>query len=381
MTGTAPDRRRVGIDDVARRAGVSRQTVSNVLNTQGRFTQTTRVRVEAVVAELGYRPNHAARAMRLRRTATLAHPVADSELLPHNFFGAQFLQALVGAAAAAGQTLLATGSRPDMLEEVLAEGRVDGFVLADSEPGDARVNRLLELSAPFAAFGRTSPDQPQSWVDVDSRSSVRAATEHLLGLGHRHLAFLGYGGWPSGVWDVDRAGGFQDALVAAGLEPTGIERVEHEAAPAAADRLLSGHVRPTAIVCSSDILAAVVYSVGEAHGLRIGVDLAVTGFDGGAELSRLRPTLTTVRPPLADIAASLVERVLAEAAGPTGRPGLLITAPLIVGESSAPLAVDESTALVVGCPGDRPPGQTKAGTANGGRSSSVRRRERPAARS
>ena len=337
MTVTGSDRRRVVIDDVARQAGVSRQTVSNVLNQRGRFNEDTRCRVLSAVAALGYRPNHAARSMRSHRTATLAHPVVASELLPHNVFAAQFLQALVGAAGAAGYSLLATPSAEDTVEQLVAEGRVDGVVLCDSEPGDPRVAQLVERGTPFATFGRTAPDQPQCWVDIDSRRSVRTATEHLIGLGHRRLGFLGYEGRASGIWDVDRAMGFTDAVTAAGLWPTGVERIEHDGAFAAVDRLLSGPQRPTGVVCSSDVLAAAVYSVAGAHGLRIGHDLAVTGFDGGAALAELRPTLTTLRQPLAHIARSLVDRVLAGLAGDTGAPGLLLTAELVVGESSAPL--------------------------------------------
>lgn len=335
---SGPLRRRVVIDDVAREAGVSRQTVSNVLNERGRFTDATRQRVLTTAADLGYQPHHAARSMRSHRTATLAHPVVASELLPHNLFAAQFLQALVAATGAAGYSLLTMPAGPtDPALQVVAEGRVDGVVLCDSGPGDPRVARLAADGTPFASFGRTAHDQPQCWVDVDSAGSVRAATEHLLLLGHRCIAFLGYAGSASGVWDDDRLRGFQTAMAGAGLCPTGTERVEHEGAHAAVDRLLGADPRPTAIVCGSDVLAAAVYGVAAAHGLRVGGDLAVTGFDGGGVLASLSPTLTTLRQPLAVIARHLVERVLLEVDGLGGGPGLLLTAPLVVGESTVPL--------------------------------------------
>lgn len=337
MQRTGQSRRRVVIDDVARLAGVSRQTVSNVLNAQGRFNEGTRQRVVDAVEQLGYRPHHAARSMRSRRTSTLAHPVVESELLPHNLFAAQFLQALVGAAGAEGFSLLATPAGPDTVEQLVAEGRVDGVLLSDSEPGDPRVARLVAGGTPFASFGRTAPDDPQCWVDVDSRGSVRTATEHLLELGHRRIAFLGYDGRVSGIWDRDRLEGFTDALGSRGLRPVAVERVRHEGAPAAADRLLGRPDRPTAVVCGSDVLAGILYSVATEHGVRVGHDLAVTGFDGGAALSTLHPTLTTLRQPVGEIARALVERVVAEISGRSGGPGLLLTAGLVVGESTAPL--------------------------------------------
>lgn len=335
---TVAVRRRVVIDDVARRAGVSRQTVSNVLNERGRFTGPTRDRVLATVAELGYRPHHAARSMRSRRTATLVHPVVESELLPHNLFAAQFLQALVGATGAAGYSLLTTPAGPDdRVGDIVAEGRVDGVILCDSHPGDPRVARLVADGTPFASFGRTSPDQPQCWVDVDSSGSVRTATEHLLLLGHRRMAFLGYRGRASGVWDDDREAGFRAAMSAAHLTPVAVERVEHREADAAARRLVAGDPRPTGIVCGSDVLAAVVYRAAAARGLAIGSDLAVTGFDGGAGSGHVVPTLTTLRQPLAEIVRELVDRVLREVDGVGGQPGLVVSAPLVVGESTVPL--------------------------------------------
>lgn len=330
--------RRVVIDDVATHAGVSRQTVSNVLNDRGRFTASTRDRVVRSVAELGYRPSHAARLLRSGRTATLAHPVVESELLARNLIAAQFLQLLVGAAGAAGYSLLATpAGPPDTVEQFVAEGRVDGVVLSDVTAGDARVGRLIAAGTPFAAFGRTGPGDPQCWVDVDNTGSVRCATDHVVALGHRRVGFLGYAGSSSGLWDDDRERGFREGLASAGLVPVGVERVEHAGAPAAADRLLSGPDRATAVVCGSDLLAATVYTVASAHGLRVGGDVGVTGFDGGAGITNLSPSLTTLRMPLAAIVRELVERVLREMDGPDAGPGLLLAAPLVVGESTVPL--------------------------------------------
>ncbi len=330
-------RRRVGIDDVARLAGVSRQTVSNVLNDRGRFTGVTRERVLRTVADLGYRPHHAARSMRSRRTHTLAHPVIDTELLPYNLFGAQFLQALVSAVAEAGYSLLTLPSCPSGgVEDLVAEGRVDGVVLADIAPGDQRVARLIAGRTPFAAFGRTGADEPQCWVDVDSFGSVAAATDHVVRLGHRRIAYLGYGGPRSGVWDTDRERGFLHALAAAGIPAVDVIRVEHRAAPTVVGRLLGTGQRPTAIVCGSDVLAMIVYHAAAARGLRIGRDLAVTGFDGGSATTALTPTLTTLRQPTTAIARELVRRVLGQVEGNPVGPGLLLPAALVVGESTDP---------------------------------------------
>jgi DNA-binding LacI/PurR family transcriptional regulator len=148
------------------------------------------------------------------------------------------------------------------------------------------------------------------------------------------VAFLGYA--PQGRWDVEREGGYQDALTAADLptiaatpEPDG-PAVQH-----AIDALLDGNRPPTAIVTGSDVLAAAVYAAAAARGIQIGTDLAVTGFDGSLIGRMLTPALTTLAIPTGDIAQRLVDRVLRELEEPSDEPGELIMPELVVGASAS----------------------------------------------
>ncbi len=329
---------RVGIDEVARAVGVSRQTVSNVLNGRGRFADGTRDRVLDEVARLGYRPHRGARSLRSRRSTQLALPMTAALLRPGNVIMAQFLQACVSAAAERDHHVLVSAGADggvDGIRRLVADASVDAFLLADAGYGDPRVAALVAAEFPFACFGRTRPGEPQCWVDIDNVGAVRDAVAHLVGHGHRDLAFVGYA--DADFWNTEREQGFLDGLRDAG-RPDGsrrIRRVREATAAAAVDRLLAGRRPPTAVVTGSDTLAAVVYAAVARRGLVVGRDVAVTGFDGGALGAVLVPSLTTVTIPLTAIARAVVDRALAEVGGPTGQPGLMISGELVVGGSTS----------------------------------------------
>ncbi|WP_290055957.1 LacI family DNA-binding transcriptional regulator [Amycolatopsis solani] len=322
------DRSRTTIHDVARAAEVSHQTVSNVLNGTGRVGALARARVTEAIAALGYRPHAGAASLRTGRSRRLAHPVVTGELGPANTIMLEFIQALTSAAGRRGNHLLLTdgGAGLGDVEDLVRSGAVDAVVLANVLPRDERVATLAAQRIPFACFGRTAADQPQNWIDVDNRAGVHDATTHLLGRGHERITFLGY--VPQGGWDDEREAGYRDAMTAAGLPA----RVMHTEPGGAIDSVLAGQ-RPTAIVTGSDVLAAALYTAAARQGLRVGRDLAVTGFDGSVVGRVLDPALTTVAIPVDAIADRLVARVLAELDGPTGAPGELVRPELVLGES------------------------------------------------
>jgi DNA-binding LacI/PurR family transcriptional regulator len=327
--------RRATIDDVARAAGVSRQTVSNVVRGRGRLGSATRDRVMAAIEELGYEPHAGAASLRSGRTYRIAHPIPDAELHPDNVIMLEFLQFLVAAARQRQHQLLVTGSYGQGLEaigDLVRTKSVDGFVLATVTGDDPRAEFLAERRIPFACFGRTDPPLPQQWVDIDNRAAIRDVTSRVLARGHTRVVYLGY--TPQGRWDVEREAGYRDAMTAAGL-PSAVTRVRLAPADvdAAVTTLLTPSDRPTAVIAGSDVLAAACYAVASRIGLRIGVDLAVTGFDGSAVSRLLSPALTTVAMPLGDIARRLVDRVIHEAAGISHDRGEVLGTTLIWGES------------------------------------------------
>jgi DNA-binding LacI/PurR family transcriptional regulator len=333
--GSPVNHRRPTIDDVARAAGVSRQTVSNVVRSRGRLAAATRDRVLAAITELGYKPHTGAASLRSGRTYRIAYSLPDSEFEPDNAIMLEFLRFLVTAARAREhQVLVTTSSGADLsaIDDLIWTKSVDGFVLAAVAQDDPRLALLADRKIPFACFGRVPPPLPQNWVDIDNRAAVRAVTEYVLARGHTRLCFLGY--TPQGPWDDEREAGYREAMAAAGLAPaltrTGLAAA---AVDAAVTRLITGPDRPTAVVTGSDVLAAACYTVASRHGLRIGSDLGVTGFDGSVISRLLTPALTTVAMPLGELAGRLIERVTEEVAGAGPGHGEFLETVLVRGES------------------------------------------------
>jgi DNA-binding LacI/PurR family transcriptional regulator len=330
---------RSDINDVARLARVSRQTVSNVLNNRTGYTEETRHRVLRAIAALDYQPHRAARSLRSQRTMQLSYHMPGEQLAADNAFVLGFIQALVRAAADRCHHVLVFTDHDDELEvfrELVAIRGVDGFILSGSRIDDARARFLAEAGIPFAMFGRTAPDLPQTWVDIDGVAAASAMIDHLVARGHREFAYLGYDA--KNYWDVERLEGFRKGLADHGIrvaERSIVKVRTIESVHGAVRRLLNRKRRPTAIVAGSDVLAAVALNEARSLGLRPGSDLAVTGFDGGFVRQMTEPTLTSVRVPVDVIAAELIDRCLRERDdGPTGDPGLLVPTEMVVGGSA-----------------------------------------------
>jgi DNA-binding LacI/PurR family transcriptional regulator len=247
----------------------------------------------------------------------------------------EFIQALVGATGARSHQLLLTrdGDDHESLHDLVRTSSVDGVILADVAPTDERVRMLARARVPFACFGRTEPELPQAWTDIDNASAARAVTELVLARGHRRVAFLGFGN--DAYWDRERESGYRAAMAGAGLDARSVlSSTDSATAAAAVESMLDGPRPPSAFVSGSDSLAALVYSVAALRGLRVGEDLAVTGFDGGVMSRLLTPTLTTVVIPVDVIAERLLDRLLRELDGPTGDPGEVVQASVREGGSA-----------------------------------------------
>jgi DNA-binding LacI/PurR family transcriptional regulator len=300
------------LESVAREADVSRQTVSNVLNAPHLVSEQTRRRVQEVIAKTGYRPVKAAQTLRTRRSFLIAVglQITPAEDRAEVEFG--FLHALSNRAPLRGyRTLLYTVEDDDAeigtYESLLSEYDLDGFVLTGTHTGDQRTAWLKQRQIPFVTFGRPwGTAVSHSWVDVDGASGARAATRHLIGLGHRSIAFLG---WPegSGVGE-DRRAGWEAACREAAWPTDGLvlRMINSFAAgrSACAELLLTASP-PTAFVCVSDVIALGALSELTARGLEPGSRTAVIGFDdsSAAALSGL----SSVRQPLAEVASACLD--------------------------------------------------------------------------
>jgi DNA-binding LacI/PurR family transcriptional regulator len=339
--GVGPRARPATILDVAEAASVSRQTVSNVINAPERVRPSTRARVQAAIADLGYHPNRVARNLQAQSSSLIGYQVFDGgDRLWADFVLDRFLHNLTAAAGERGKHLLlfAEGDDPlDIHERLFQTRTVDGFVLAETVYDDERVPYLTARDIPFVTFGRTGYDQPYSYVDVDGAAGTRSATRHLRERGHRRIAFLG---WPEGSVSGDqRALGYRQGLEEAAITPdprydlrgvndlsTGGRALLH---------LLDLPEPPTAVVAASDLLAAGVLDAARARGLRVGTDLAVVGFDDSPVAPYLSPPLTTMRQPLEEVGAQVVQVLASRIGGaPPDESGVLL-APVLVERASA----------------------------------------------
>jgi DNA-binding LacI/PurR family transcriptional regulator len=326
---------------VAQAAGVGRQTVSNVLNGSGRVGETTRARVLEAMTALGYHPHQGARSLRSHRTRQVAYIMPRVQLFPGNYIMQQFLQSLAAATARRnyGMLVVVPDSDPrDDMRRLIASRSVDAFLLSELQPDDPRAALLAEAGMPFAGFGRTGPDLPQHWIDIDNRAAVITAVEHVLASGFSRPSYLAIRSESS--WDAERAAGYLAGLAGSGL-PADMLFVDRASARAKVRSLLTARRggRPDAIVTGSDRLAAVVYGVAADLRLRIGHDLAVTGFDGSDAVDLMHPRLTRVAIPVDEIARRVVARALDQVDhGPDLRPGEIVPARLRAGESTGQVA-------------------------------------------
>lgn len=310
---------RVTLKQVAAHAGVSYQTVSKVINNQIQVTKETEERIWNSVHELGYRPNLIARSLRSQRSNLIGYSWAPTPPGQVNPILDQFLQSTVQAAENAGYHLLAFPYRPgpewiEIYRELIDTNRVDGFVLSSVEYEDPRVLFLQERKFPFVAFGRSNPELEIPYVDVDGADGMRQVVEHLTGLGHRRIMALA---WPeSSRVGNNRMEGFLAGLRAAGVEfrPQWIARGEgvyqfgFDMTTHWLD--LPPGERPTAIVAFNDPMAIGAIHAAQVHGLQVGVDLAVTGFDDTPMIQYLQPSLTSVRQPLWDVGQKILNMLV-----------------------------------------------------------------------
>ncbi len=334
----------VTLKDVAKRAGVSYQTVSKILRNQMRVTPQVRERVEQAVAELGYRPNVTGRNLRTRSSRLIGYSWQPARQNFINPILEQFEQSIVEAAERLGYHILLFPQHDhDELtapyEELVYTGRVDGFILSDLGFDDRRVPLLQRLKVPLVAFGRTQARAPFSFVDVDGAAGVRLAVEHLIGQGHQRIALLGWP--PESRVGADRLAGYWQAMEAAGLpvdsawvlQGSGEYSYGYDAACALMN--LPAARRPTAIATVYDLIALGAVRALEERGCAPGRDVAVTGFDDLPMIDYVRPGLTTLRQPVWEVGQQVVEILVGQLERGASEPSCALLPPqLVIRESS-----------------------------------------------
>lgn len=304
------------VEDVAALAGVSRQTVSNVLNTPDIVREGTRERVLRAIDELGYRRHAAARRLRLRRSSAIGIRLDPYLGGVSGVVLDRFVHAITERSSERGMRMLVYSARTpaeelDRLSELWEGSEIDAAIITGTVRDDPRVSRLDEQGVPFISFGRPwgedDIDDPRHlWVDVDGAAGTRAATEHALSFGPR-VAFLG---WPtgSGTGD-DRERGWRETLLAGGaVGPRLVAEESVPAARAAIDVALRDGLDADAIVCVSDSLAVGALIAVSGAGLSI----PVIGFDNTPTAEALGFSSVEQRPE--DVATAILGLLM----GPTG---------------------------------------------------------------
>jgi LacI family transcriptional regulator len=290
-------RRHVSITDVAAQAGVSITTVSHVLSGQRPVAAATAARVQQVIADLGYEPNRLARALRLRRTDTVALVIPD---ITNPFYPliARGLQNVLGPA---GLQVLITSTDADPAAEEAAvqqmiTRRVDGLAFAGYRADHRRVAAAVVAGVPVVLLGgRTT----RPGIDVVSSKDVAAgqiAAEYLIIRGYQRIAFI-TGAERTGS-PANRVLGYRHALreAARPYAPSLVarEEISRDGGARAMQRLLTLRQPPDAVLCTNDVVALGALDTAKARGLRVPQDVAVMGFDDIDIAALTTPTLTTV---------------------------------------------------------------------------------------
>ncbi|MEV8522718.1 MULTISPECIES: LacI family DNA-binding transcriptional regulator [unclassified Streptomyces] len=327
------------LEEVAARAGVGRGTVSRVINGSPRVSDETRAAVQAAVAELGYVPNRAARALAANRTDAIALVVPEPEA---RFFAEPYFSDIVrgvGAALADTEmqlllTLVGGDRERRRLAQYLASHRVDGVLLVSVHADDPLPELLEQLDIPVVISGRRREDEPLASVDSDNFEGARTAVAHLLARGRRTIATI------TGPLDVYgarcRLDGYRAALAEAGLGELAVQAdFTEEGGRRAMAELLARCPALDAVFAASDVMASGARQVLREHGRRVPEDIALIGFDDSAIARHMDPPLTSVRQPIEEMGRAMAELLLTQiATTDPGRRRLVLPTELVVRASS-----------------------------------------------
>ena len=317
--------------DVAKAAGVSQGTVSNVFARPELVREEVRTHVHAVAKSIGYRgPDPRGRMLRAGKVNAIG--IATAEPLSYFFedpYARELMRGISEACDAAGAGLsLVSAKNSEKLSWNIDSALVDGFVLLCIEGGERLVELTRQRQLPFVALALGKPDPTVSALGIDDFGGARLAAAHLAGLGHRDFAVLaieftdGHAGWVSSA-DVDaavystardRMRGYRASLADAGIDSAGIPvwetQSDKQGVIAGLEAIFAAPRPPTALLCMSDRLALIALEWLRGRGIAVPGDVSVIGFDGVPEAALTSPALTTVEQPIAELGRRAVKAIL-----------------------------------------------------------------------
>jgi DNA-binding LacI/PurR family transcriptional regulator len=335
------------MDQVAEAAGVSRATVSRVINGAPSVDAKIREMVERAIADTGYVPNVAARSLVTRRSNSVALVISepdrpnDDSFLNRIFTDPYFGRITAGATRALRPhdihlVIIPTDSADHhQVVRYLRQGHVDGVLLISSHAQDPLPRQVHELGIPAVVSARPASPIAASFVDVDQRLGARLAAEHLLSRGCRNLATItGPLDMPSGQ---DRFDGFRSYLANRGFGD--VPYLEGDFTRAGGEetarRLLQQHPEIDGLFVASDLMSEGALRAVQDLGRRVPEDVAVVGFDDSSAALDCRPLLTTIRQPVEEMAAEMAEVLMAHIASPGRLPRSVTFQPTLVIRDSA----------------------------------------------
>ena len=336
---------RISIKDIARAAGVSHSTVSRALSDSPLVKAETRSRIQDLAREMGYSPDAWARSLVMRQTravGVVVTTIADP-------FIAEVVQGIESTAYQHGYTVIlaSSGSEPERelaAVEMLRSKRVDGVIVTSSRVGALYQKHLERIGVPVVLLNNHSEQSGRYTfsVTVDNPHGGHLATQHLIDLGHRRIA---YANGPAYISSSEgRLTGYHQALIEAGIPPEldlvvpGTGRTE--AGEQALRTLVALAEPPTAVFCYNDVTAIGLLRAAREAGLSVPQDLSVVGFDDIPFASYSYPSLTTVAQPKFEMGKQAMQMalVLMSASNSSEVSDIVVKGQLIVRGSSGPLA-------------------------------------------
>jgi LacI family transcriptional regulator len=302
-TSTAGNGGKLTISDIARMAGVSKKTVSRVINHSGLVKQETRDRILKVVQDHGYRPDPQARALALRRS----HLIAFISNQPNPQYVVSMQSGILEAVSETNYQLVirpcdrGSPTLYDDIAELVTHQKLFGVILTPSiSEDDELIGRLRQLGCPYVRIAAVSLDTPENMIETHDYVGAAEAARHIAGLGHTRIAHIR--GPDTFLSASERLRGFRVGLAEYGLSVedryllTG--GYTFDSGVECGKQLIDLDEPPTAVFCGNDEMAVGVYKAMRTAGIRIPEDLSIVGYDDSPITTRIWPTLTSVRLPI-----------------------------------------------------------------------------------
>jgi DNA-binding LacI/PurR family transcriptional regulator len=336
------------LEDVARVAGVSRATVSRVINGIRNVDPQLHEMVWDAVGQTGYVPNRLARSLVTRRTGTVALVVSDSEAHDDDpfmgrFFADPYFGRVVGGLMSVLRTagiqlalqIVGTEEQRARLVADLRHGQADGAIVLSLPGNDPLPSMLTDAGVPAVMIGRPAEPIPINYVDLANDSGAAMAADHLVSLGSRAVGMVS---GPTGVpASNDRITGFRAAMARHGHAwvPVVAGNFTQESGESAMRTLLDQHPELDGVFVANDLMALGALVALRDAGREVPGDVAVVGFDDSSAAVSASPPLTTIRHPLEDMAAEAAKLLLARVDDPEMRVSSVIYEPALVRRRSA----------------------------------------------